>query len=302
MPWRPAHESHAIERMSVTLQFAEPISPRPWQELIAAATLAMPTRGFNVTVEEAEVSLPAMFGVPQAGGPGVPQQMFVGFNGALPPGMRASQSPPSRTFQKLDGADVVELVSIRRAHFVYMTPHYSSWSQLKLRLAEVLGAELVQTLRLNMLGVVKLEYWDRFIYEGDPAVGMYAELFRAGSVHVAGFAKSRKELWHSHVGYFLPADRAATRLVNVNVDLLDLAEPTPVDAPPVPASPRRSAGIYSLVQDTYIPTAGAASPGDWPQTVAALDGMHDMSKLVMQDVITDDMAQRISLNETKVEP
>ncbi len=108
-----------------------------------------------------------------------------------------------------------------------------------------------------------------------------------------GFPFGTDQLWHSHVGYFVPLAPSARRLVNVNVDVLDLAESAAPDQPLQPAIQRRSVGFYSMAQDSG-PTS--ASPVDHHGTISTLEDLHTSLKAIFSDVITLEAADRISLN------
>lgn len=289
MPWRPAHETHAIERVSITVQFAEGVPPRLWASIIASTTLEVQALGFNVTVDEAFVGAPNGSGmIPQVFFP----QMAVNSVGQNVMQTQTLQTPDGRTFQLVENGDVVEQVSVRKTQFNYIAFKYVSWIALKQRMESLLSKALTHILETNFLHLLKVEYWDKFVFEGDPSIGLYAELLRDGSRHMPIFPTSVQELWHCHVGYFASSAVAHQRLINANVDMLDLAEPPSPDAAPIPSKPQRAAGIYTMVQDVFDQTA--AFDG-WLPTALALDEMHEVTNSVFADIVNDSMTVRVGL-------
>ena len=292
MPWNPAHESHAIERVSITLQFAEPIGLRPWQTILNNATLKIPTLGSNVTVDEVGITLPQqMMGHP--GSPSTPMPLL--FNGnPFGPATQPPQAPTGRTFQWLSDQKVIEQASVRRAQFFYMTPNYQSWSALLERMESIFSGITNEVLKLNILSIAKIEYWDKFLFTGKPHSTMYEGFLEPVAKHLPKFCLATGELWHSHIGYIVERDRASKRLVNLNVDMVDLVgeavsniskEPT---APP----PVRAAAIYTMVQDTF---SQAETPSVWSDVSRLLSELHDLDKGVLSDILTSVMARRIGL-------
>jgi hypothetical protein len=120
----------------------------------------------------------------------------------------------------------------------------------------------------------------------------YKELLRPDSQYLPSFAFSTKENWHSHVGYFVPVQQSSKRLVNINVDMIDLTETSSSGSINVPVQ-RRSAGIYSMAQDRVDPTV---SPADFAGMTSILQELHTILKKVFSELITDEAQQRISLN------
>jgi hypothetical protein len=112
------------------------------------------------------------------------------------------------------------------------------------------------------------------------------------------FILRTNELLHAHVGYF---DKAASfdrgkRLINLNIDAVDLAEAAgakkPSGGPGI-----RSVGIYSMAQETFV---REASPGTYVDAQSTLGTLHTILKDVLADVIAPDMAERIRLNSVDV--
>jgi hypothetical protein len=143
----------------------------------------------------------------------------------------------------------------------------------------------------SQVSSLKLEYWDRFLYDGSPCEGMYAELFDRNSPIIPSFLLETAELVHSHVGYFEPLDGTHKTLINVNVDAMDVPIVPPPGSPPAPVGSKRTVGVYSIIQHTHI----GSGEGEWAPFEATLDGMHVTSKRLFDGVIVRSMAERISL-------
>jgi uncharacterized protein (TIGR04255 family) len=261
--WRPAHEVHAIERVTASFFFQEPLSSKPWQTLINSASSSLPSLGFNAMVEVPELPLP-------------PNQTVV-----LAP---HSPWPGGRIFQSLQGSQVHEEIGVFKNLLSYTATRYNRWGNFQERLFLLISPLLKVALNTIDINAIKLEYWDRFIFEGPKEEVSYSELFIRTSSFLPVFTSSSRELWHSHVGFFVPAE-ANKRLININVDILDIADPGGE------GQTKRSAAIYLMAQDTFA----ESPPQDRIST--ALNGMHTSLKDVFNDLISPSMASRISLNK-----
>ena len=269
--WKPAHEAHAIERVSATFQFKEAVPTKRWHTLVNSASSKLAQDfGFGHSFETVEFNVPSIVGqqVVWQGGP--------------------SPAPTGRAFQIIQGAEWLEEVNLQRTRFVYSATRYTRWQAFRTRTSGILSQYLKLALEDVDLALVKLEYWDRFVFDGKATEANYETLFNANSKYVSQFALSAPDLWHSHVGYFVPAP-TGKRLVNLNIDLIDLNESNLLPGSEV--TTRRSAGLYSMVQNTIELQFEALE-----DVYADMDRLHTMLIDIMRDVVTPQVAKQISLS------
>lgn len=177
--------------------------------------------------------------------------------------------------------------------FLFTTTHYGGWASLRSRLADALNNHLSVALNTVNVAAIKVEYWDRFVSEDPADVADYKELLNASSKYIAGFGFDTAGLWHSHIGLFVEPGSSEKRLINLNVDVVDITEaPDVEEATGVPAQ-KRSVGIYSMVQDTMSPSAPFETIDG---AYSTLEEMHTILKVVLADAITGAAADRISLH------
>jgi uncharacterized protein (TIGR04255 family) len=285
MNWQLAHQDHAIERVSISFQFTEPLPSKLWQSMLSAAETGFQDLGFAGMPGEPGFVLPP---------PGIQGQP--GFEIVIQGGNAVFGLPlggqGGRTFRVTAGNEVTEEVSLTRARFAYTATIYEGWTRFRNRSQSLLGRYLDEALSMVGMNLIKMEYWDRFVFDGPPERADYEAILRSDSRHVPHFYSSTNELWHSHVGYFADPGSSQRRLVNVNVDVLDLLQRVEADTQ-APNAPRRSVGIYSMVQDTL---GAESAPAGGHACVSTLEEMHTILKGVLLDVINDEVAQRISLN------
>lgn len=282
MPWQPAHEAHAIERVNVTFQFGEAVSSKLWSSMLNRATLDYQKKGFNVTTDGIEFAV-SPIAPPQAMGMGASPAGVVPAAGAVLPGPLPIAGTTTRTLRRVVGNEVWEEVALSQLRFSYATTRYDRWVPFRQRLYELLEGLLNQALQVVDLNLVKMEYWDRFVFDGAPSVIDYGALFRSNSGLVANFYSGMAELWHSHIGHFVPSPAHTKRLFNLNVDVFDATDQGGL---------KRSAAIYSMAQDTISETP----PSNASEAVPILDDQHKLLKEAMKSVIVPEMAERIGLN------
>ena len=293
MRWRPAHEAHAIELSSATFQFGEPVPAKLWLALLEDISTKASSSGFNVRFDGVE------FGIEFRMPPATPELQFPGQVSPLPSAMpggvvplpipSTDDVPTGRILRATDGGGFREQLQLHRGHFTYTLSRYVGWSSFADRVRNLLAPALDRVLQLVNLSIVKLEYWDRFIFAGPASEAKYDELLRVGSCYLPGFPADTTELWHSHVGLFVPSGTSSRRLINLNVDVIDLADSAGPSQPPVP---QRSVSVYSMAQDALPP---GNSPGAYDEAACTLDDLHGVLKKVFAEVITSEAAQRIAL-------
>ena len=277
MAWRPAHETHAIERFNVTLQFNDQVPLKTWQPIVAAVQERFLKEGF--------VAPAAAIGQPT----GMAAVIMIGQAGLQVPILPQGQH--DRLFVLSDEGTPREEARISRQQLALAVNRYNGWEALRARIEGVFDGLITQALQQVALSLVKMEYWDRFIFDGPIEDINYAELLSSKSVHVPSFPFSTKQLWHSHSGYFVE-ERRPLRLVNVNLDVADLASATEVVGGEEPRL-QRSVGIYTMAQDAF--SEGDQTDETGEAVLTRLDEIHDTLKRQLADIITEQMSNRIRL-------
>jgi hypothetical protein len=297
MRWEPAHKAHAIERVGVLLQLGESISSKLWHSLLSEAAAELPNKGFNVALDEMEFNLSGQVGGAQpAPGPQLNVHFGVGQGGiVVAPGQTVAAAATGRQFQSFSPEkELREIVSLNRNRFIYNSIYYNGWDSFRLRISDLLGRSLDKVLPTVSLSLVKLEYWNRFAFNGPPDDARYQDLLQPGSKHLPSFISSSSELWHAHVGYFISSPLVARkRLVNLNVDVINVAASSDSSSGLAAGSQRRSVGVYSMAQE---PVGAEGSLENWEATLSTLGELHTILKDVLVDVINPGMAEQIGLN------
>jgi uncharacterized protein (TIGR04255 family) len=280
MVWHPAHEDHAIERVALTFQFQELVPQKAWTAILRNSTTELPNLGFSQSIRGIQIVTQLSQQIP---------------SGKAQPIAGISPLPEAfgRSFQLIANGRVEAEVILERNFIAYSSTQYSGWAKYKERCLSLISKSLNEAMITVNIQLVKLEYWDRFVYDGPVGDANYLTLLNANSRYLPSFGPTQGNLWHSHVGFFAPADKAK-RLINFNVDVLDLVEPSfrpKVDA--ALGQPMRSVGLFSMAQDTFD---HSAAPETSEQAISTLDDMHTTLKELLGDVITPEAANRISLN------
>ncbi len=276
MRWSPAHEAHAIERVTATVTFSEPVNSKPFRGLIGSLGEKLLRLGFDSQVATTPNPLPN-------GGPGI-QQFIIG-----PTGVMQSHGE-GRVFRFVDGQDLREEVLFYRDRVHYSATRYARWGSFVSRYREVLGHEIEAILPTVPTQTAQLEYWDRFNFDGDPSEVDYSELFSAGSRYLPSFLQEARDLMHSHVGFFVPSSEGNRFLINVNIDAVDLM---PMAQDGHQSAPVRSVGIYTFAQERM--EAPRSEKLDFSDLVSTFNQQHAILNTIVGGVISDSMARRISL-------
>lgn len=201
MTWKPRHEAHAIERVRAMFHFREPLPKKILNDASAEIVEAAPKLGFD-TVTPAESSIVTI---------------------SLQPNATGKQEPASQSGfvlrRHVDG-EVVEEVGIRDTRFGYMTTIYGRWENLSQRLEDVLLPALRKAEPAIELVSMKLEYWDRFLFDGAPEKADVTTLLEGFETALPADVLAGQSAWHSHIGWF-EGEKASPVLINRNLDMLD---------------------------------------------------------------------------------
>lgn len=274
MPWSPAHEAHAIERVSASIFFSEAVPTKGWAVISAKAQVAFQNAGFTTITPPIATPVPGL---------GQPFQIMIGPNGVQTAGGEG------RIYQVLDGVDLREEVHLFRDRLVYNATRYAGWASFWGRIESLILPLFEDFNALVNPSIAKLEYWDRFNFDGNPSDVNFRELISPISKYMPAFLAESTDLVHAHIGYFDAAPAGHKRLVNANADAIDLMVPSSEGE----LKPVRSLGLYSLVQDQLTQDRGSVFGK--PELISTFDELHTTLKDVVGDIITSDMADRISL-------
>ena len=286
MPWQPAHDAHSIERVTLSFLLMEALPARGWQKALDVAGERLPTLGFHAAPDQPVLpNLPMPF-------PGGALQIRLGPGGLALEGPAIGGLPASRSFQRVVEGQAEGQIIVSRNGIVATTTTYDRWRTFRDGVLEAVNGTLGIIQEISSISFVKFEVWDRFISLGAPEAADFGELLRNDSPHVPRFATTAPRLWHSHVGYFDEPGRSAQRLVNMNLDAVDIPDAPPPEAAEGVVSSRRSLGIYTMVQDTPH-KGGDMEPID--DVGGLLDEMHRVLNTLLLGVITHDAARRIHL-------
>jgi hypothetical protein len=277
--WQPVHENHAIDVMAVVVTFTEPLPDRVLRKALQVSEAAAFDAGLKSRHSLQQVVL----------SPGAQGGVLPGLSGMRGQMFNAQAESP-------DGPPVPgrlsEQLQVEQSSLIYRTWKYVSWSWQIERMRELMMPALSVTQDVTSFGMQRLEYLDRFKFDGDPSTIEFSSLLRERSGLIAEHGFGRSELWHSYTGFFDPSQDASTkRLFQVNVDILD----QPSD-PLSPASPQmRWANILTAREDRLKPNEVDGRTRDANMLFESFDLMHTELKDLFGKIVTDAVAERIYL-------
>lgn len=270
----PLHDAHAIEQVLFVLQMAHPIDAESFVKVRnIAGQFSLELPGEN------EIKRLVMtFG----------QEPSIG--GQLPP---SESHGFVRSLTAPNGVVESELL-LERASITFRTTTYTRWQSIWDQASRYFAAVAEIYADRNQISAVSLNYIDKFVWSGDPAKCSPNQLLKPQSPYICPHVYSLDDLWHSHTGAFLRFDGKTKRLLNVNVDYL---HDEPINGP------RRLIGISTVLTDMFN------QPGYVPLDLAPKDvsdfltdrmrNLHDFSKSVFAEIISEDMGKRVALYTSK---
>ena len=215
MAWRAIHEVHAIDRVRVMLQFNEALNDKLLQKAATPVANRYAELGFE-TVGRAEGVIQTI----------VPDQNLIPL------------MPPIRNGWVLKRGNETEEAGFRDLVFGYLSTEYGRWENLENRFWEIFREALTIALESVDLAQVKLEYWDRFIFDGDPVRADARSLLADVDPSVPSTSVAGATLWHSHTGWFEQWEGNPV-LINRNFDVIDQT---------IDGEVRRVMNIFTLVE------------------------------------------------------
>lgn len=273
--WHPIHDNHAIDVMAAIVVFREQIPELPFKKILKASedvAFAEGLRSRHSIQQGIEIQLsngqPSIGSLPSSG------RMFNSLEE-----MSESQPTPAR---------LVEQLQIMPNQVTYRTWRYISWSWQSNRLKQLMAPALEVASSLVQVATARLEYLDRFRFDGAVESANVADVLRRDSDKLAPHIFSRRDLWHSHSGAFLDDEGTTRRLEQVHVDALD--------DPPFGDPRTRWINLMTARENRYRDESIEHTSAG---LFATFDKMHDDLIRLASSVLTENMADRIYLEGSK---
>jgi hypothetical protein len=276
--WQPIHENHAIDVMAAVITFAQPVPDVALRKMLRAAEDVAFSAGLRSRHSTQAMQLViAPQGVSSTGPAGGLQGLM--FNARFEG--EEETSIPGR---------IAEQLQVDARSIIYRTWRYVSWSWQLERMRSLMTPAVTLAREVTAFATTRLEYLDRFWYDGDPREANTSELLRTDCPQLSPHIFGERDLWHVHTGAFLRSE-PSKRLQQVLVDALDGAETQPAESPL-----RRWIHVTTALEDRFPTETALDDPrenADFPFQV--FDEMHSELKDLLASIITAVFANRIYL-------
>jgi len=266
--FEPIHDAHALEQVAFVFQVDHPIDDARYLEVRGAAAGVATDLPGRAELQGFKLS--------------------VGAQGAL--GLGPSMGNQfSRT--RPDGAVEGEL-RIDRTSATFRTMIYTRWEEVWAKARSYFDAIVPRYLGPGRISGISLNFVDKFVWTGAPAACRPSLLLRPGSRYVCPHVYEVDDLWHSHTGAFLRADRQTKRLLNINIDYLDENLPT---------GSRRIVVVTTVLTD--LMNQAGFDPLEVGETALLgvfddhMQQLHAFGKMAFGNIINDEMSRRIALTD-----
>lgn len=228
--WKTINADNAIEVMALAIVLAEPMNAVLFRRLTrdlesltlrAGLTDRSPVQGIELTVGPTnEVNQVATNGI-----------MF-------------DKTSLIRDQDDVIARHLVEQLQWTTGSIVYRAWKYPGWTSLKAKALGLMAPPLAEIVKSVAIKSARIEYRDRFYFEGDPADAVVSDVIQADNIYVSPHIFSLSDLWHSHTGKFDALPMGGKKLSAINVDCGDIIPPSPLVG-------KRTIGIVSAVEHQY---------------------------------------------------
>lgn len=199
MSWEPVGGAHAIERVRIVVQLESEV-PSKMRNLLG--TIIEGDRDRLALGPRREVS-------------GQVLNFQIGPQGAV---SNQIEAKTGWEFHRSSDSPVpVEALSLQSDTLSYEIGEYSRWQLFLDRFNETAGAILPKILEFSDISVLSMEYYDRFVFSGDPDTARPSDLISVNDSILGEGAIAGEDLWHIHRGWFEQGEFGRI-LMNQNMD------------------------------------------------------------------------------------
>lgn len=211
--WKLLNRENAIEGVSASIRFSEPVSSMVLGKLIRHVEPLAKAEGFidkePVQIVQFQISNSGPDIRPAASGGVALQQRSVDRDVTGNVGIRLKR-------QLICQADSLHL------QLLVYTDWETEWKRVRRLLIEALNIAC----GVVPVAALRLEYVNRFIFDAQPEMAKAADLLNPSKM-VAPHIFEAENLWHSHTGRFGAVENQRRLLTQVNADMQSLESPHP---------------------------------------------------------------------------
>ncbi len=262
MAWTPVHEAHAIDQVRVIVRFKSALPEKMLSKITKPISDAYEDFGFD-SIKLAESDFPPI---------------VLSIDNKP---VEAKRNEIGKLFQRFEGENKIEEAGFRDQTFGFISFVYVRWENFQNRFRELFGDQLEVALGITDLATVRLEYWDRFYFDGPVEQADASELLANVDESIPAANIKGGLTWHSHSGWFEEIDNHKM-LVNRNIDVQDET----IDA----ENKRRVVRFYTLVD---FRVDGSEANSD--DVMRWLQFLHNRSLEIFSSSINIDMRNRIGI-------
>ncbi|MDM8346669.1 hypothetical protein P8H26_14850 [Pseudochrobactrum sp. sp1633] len=272
--WRPINEDHSIEMMSIVIGFHDALSSLVYRKIIRRLEEATNANGLNIQqpIQGMEFRLDSA-GV-------TPQPINI-------TGMSYQKNSLIRLQNNNVVNKIVEQLQFQPQAIQYLTWKYTRWAPAVESIQRLIYPALEIAAQAVSLSSVRIEYFDRFILDGDGVRSSPSDVLCEESPLIAKDIFSSDDLWHSHTGKLVNIDAQRKRLFQVNIDAQELASPEELVG-------ARSISIMNSVEDRFLNT-GWELTDIHDQVGTELNELHKESKELYSKILNPNMAAKVGL-------
>jgi uncharacterized protein (TIGR04255 family) len=196
--WHPIHPSHAIERTRISVQFVHSLPQKTVQKLSDTFEADKANFGFGLKTEIEAIT----------------------FAPVTPMPMQTNSRGWQYMVETQPGI-VLESLILMPDSLIYENSEYVGWEGFWDRASQLLLPLVSQISSVVDLRLFALEYFDRFIFNGNPINASPVELINEEiAATLSQSARDGEALWHIHRGWFDSTDGIRV-LINQNIDAVD---------------------------------------------------------------------------------
>lgn len=262
--WVPAAEAHAIERVTLTFFFADAMSSKLVLKALEPMNKLLSDGVFRAKKELSHSNIRV--------------------NASRPNDVAHSSEVVGASFYYDElGSD--EALQCTREFVLFSASKYGTWSGFRSAAFEALDVILPKFLEATSIRAAKLEYADRFVFEGDSREARVDEVLKRDAINIPANALDLGDPWHNRRGWFL---RNGDSKILVNLDISQV-EVSHVERPNKP--------LISVQINTVLEWRLAAYIDSIDTLKSMTDTLHTESKTVTRSALTDRAAQMIGLSD-----
>lgn len=186
-----------------------------------------------------------------------------------------------------DSGEILQQIQLSKSNLLFIVSHYTRWDDLIATAESILNSVASIVIKSTNIGIIGLQYLDRFVWAGDRRGINYKSIFNHNSKFLTPHIFECEDDWHSHHGYFEKYGEGNNRILNV-INTATIGQPSEIYI-----------DILSSHRMHASPAISNSGEKTFDDIKSVFTDLHIKNKAVLREMLTVEVLNKIGMHSNQ---